>query len=79
MIDAKQSRQKQRVVIEFLLLEGKTALNISRRPKQVYSGNVVDYSTVTRRVKRINNGQEEPEPVRNLICKAQFCLSVCLF
>ena len=44
MIDAKQSRQKQKVVIELLLLEEKTALNISRRPKQVYSGNAVDYT-----------------------------------
>ena len=31
MIVAKQSRQKQRVVIEFLLSEGETALNVSRR------------------------------------------------
>ena len=31
MIAPKQSRQKQRVVIEFLLSEGETAQNISRR------------------------------------------------
>ena len=67
MIDAKQSRQKRRVVIEFLLLEEKTTLNTSRRPKQLYSGNAVDYSTVTRRVKRINDEQEKPESVRNWI------------
>ena len=67
MIDAKQSRQKQRGVIEFLLLKAKTTLNISRRPKQEYSGNAADYSTVTRLVMRINDGQEEPEPDRNWI------------
>ena len=65
MIDAKQSRQKQRVVFEFLPVEKKTALNLSRRPKQGYSSNAVDYSTMTRRAKRIGNGQEEPEPIRN--------------
>ena len=64
MIDTKQPRQKQRVVIEFLLFEGKTALNITRRPKQVYTGNAVDYSTVMRQVKRINDQQKKPEPVR---------------
>ena len=65
MIEAKQSRQKLRVVIEFLQLEAKTAFNISKKPKQVCRGNAVDYSTVTRRVKRINDGQKKPEPVRN--------------
>ena len=64
MIDTKQPRQKQRVVIELLLFEGKTALNISRRPKQVYTSNAVDYSTVMGQVKRINDEQEKPEPVR---------------
>ena len=67
MIDAKQSRQKQRVVIEFLLLGGKTTLNTSRRPKQVYSGNAVDYSIVTRRVKQVKDEKEEPELFRNWI------------
>ena len=60
MITPKQSRLKQRVVIEFLLSEGETAQNISRRLKQVYGDSVIDYSTVTRRVKRINDRQEEP-------------------
>ena len=60
MIAPKQSRQKQRVVIEFLLLEGETAQNISRKLKQVYIDGAIDYSTVTRWVKRINDGQEEP-------------------
>ena len=35
MIPPKQSRQKGRVVIEFLLSEEETAQNISRRLKQV--------------------------------------------
>ena len=60
MIVPKPSRQKQRVVIEFLLSEGETAQNISRRLKQVYADGAIDYSTVTRWVKRINDGQEEP-------------------
>ena len=36
IIAPKQSQQKQRIVIEFLLLEGETAQNISRRLKQAY-------------------------------------------
>ena len=60
MIAPKQSRLKQRVIIEFLLSEGETAQNISRRLKQVYGDSAIDYSTVTRRVKRINDRQEEP-------------------
>ena len=60
MIAPKQSRQKQKIVIEFLLSEGETAQNISRRLNQVYGDGAIDYSTVTRWVKRINDGQEEP-------------------
>ena len=59
MIASKQSQQKQRVVIEFLMSEGETAQNISKRLKQVYDG-AIDYSTVTRCVKRINDEQKEP-------------------
>ena len=58
MIAPKQSRQKQKVVIEFLLSKGETAQNISRRLKQGYGDGVTDYSTVMRWVKQINNGQE---------------------
>ena len=61
IIAPKQSRQKQRIVIEFLLSERETAQNISRRLKQVYGDGAIDYSTVTRCVKRINKGQEEPD------------------
>ena len=60
MIATNQSQQKQRVVTEFLLSNGETARNISRRLKQVYGDGAIDYSTVTRWVKQINNGQEEP-------------------
>ena len=60
MIAPKQSRQKQRVVIEFLVSAGETAQNISRRLKQVYGYGAIDYSTVTRWVKQISDGQEEP-------------------
>ena len=58
MIALKQSWHKQRVVIEFLLSKGETAQNISRRLKQGYGDGVIDYSTVMRWVKQINNGQE---------------------
>ena len=44
----KQSRQKQRVVIKFLLPEGETAQNISRRLNQGYGDGAIDYSTMTR-------------------------------
>ena len=54
-IAPKQSRQKQRVVIEFLLSEGETAQNIGRRLKQVYGDGAINYSTVTRWMKRIND------------------------
>ena len=61
MIAPKQSRQKQKVIIiEFLLSEGETVQNISRRLKLVYGDGAIDYSTVTRWVKRINDGREEP-------------------
>ena len=60
MIAPKQSQQKQRVVIEFLLSKGETAQNISKRLKQVYGDGAMDYSTVTRWVKRINDRQEKP-------------------
>ena len=60
MIAPNQSRQKQRVGIEFLLLEGETAQNISRRLKQVYGNGMIDYSTVTRWVKQISDEREEP-------------------
>ena len=46
MIAPKQSWQKQRVVIEFLLLEGKTAQNISRKLNQVYGDGAIDYIAV---------------------------------
>ena len=51
IVAAKHSRQKQRVVIELLLSNGETALDISRRLKQVYGDDAVDNSTVTRWIK----------------------------
>ena len=60
MIVQKQSQQKQKVVVEFLLSEGETAQSISKRLKQVYGDGAIDYSTVTRWMKRINDGQQEP-------------------
>ena len=46
IIAPKKSRQKQKVVIEFLLSKGETAQNISRRLKQVFGDGAIDYSTV---------------------------------
>ena len=60
MIAPKRSRQKQRLVSEFLLSKGETAQNIGRRLKQVYGDGAIDYSTMTRWVEQINDGQEEP-------------------
>ena len=60
MIAPKQSWQKHRVVIEFLLLDGKTAQNICRRLKQVYGDGAKTTDTVMRWVKQINDGLEEP-------------------
>ena len=59
LITLKTSRQKQRVVIEFLLSEGETALDISRKMNQVYGDNTIDYSTVMTCVKQSNDGLEE--------------------
>ena len=66
IIAPKRSWQKQKVVIQFLLSVRETAQNISRRLNQVYDDGAIDYSTVTRWVKRINNGQEES-------AKSDFC------
>ena len=60
IIAPKPSQQKQRVVVKFLMFEGETAQNICRRLKQVYGDGVIDYSTVTRWVKQIDDRQEEP-------------------
>ena len=50
-ITPKQSWQKQKFVVEFLLSEGERDQNKSRRLKQVYGDGAIDYSTVTRWVK----------------------------
>ena len=39
-------RQKQRAVIEFLVAEGETPVNIHRRLQNVYRDNILDYSNV---------------------------------
>ena len=60
MTASNQSRQNQKVVTEFLQSEKERALNIHKGLTHVYGANAVDCSTVTRWVKRINDGQEEP-------------------
>ena len=58
MTATKKSWKSKRVVIEFLPTEEETALSISRRVKHVYGDKAVDYSTVMRWVKRINDEQK---------------------
>ena len=71
----KQSWQKQRIVIEFLLWEGETAQNISRRLKQVYGDGAIDIGTLTRCVKQINDGQEKP--AESDLCDRPRCGTPC--
>ena len=58
-------RQKQRAVIEFLVLEGETTSNIHKRLQNVYKDEALDFSTVYRWVRRLGNADEpgdEEEP-----------------
>ena len=48
-------RQKQRFVIEFLVPEGETPVNIHRRLQIVHKENTLDYSNVRRWVCRLND------------------------
>ena len=48
-----EARQKQRAVNEFLVAEGKTPLRINNRLEDVYKDNIMDYSTVKRRVQHL--------------------------
>ena len=48
-------RQKQRAVIEFLVAEWETPVNIHRRLQNVYMENTLDYSNVGRWVCRLND------------------------
>ena len=52
-------RQKQRIVIEFLVSEGESPLNISKRLDNVFKNDAIDYSTVKRWVQRFKGGEEE--------------------
>uniref|UniRef100_A0A0L8HW53 Mos1 transposase HTH domain-containing protein n=1 Tax=Octopus bimaculoides TaxID=37653 RepID=A0A0L8HW53_OCTBM len=47
--------QKQRAVIEFLVAEGETPVNIHRRLKNVFEDNTLDYSNVCRWVRRLKD------------------------
>ena len=72
---------KTKVVIEFVLSEEETAQNISRSLKQVHGDGAIDYSTVMRWVKQINNGQDEL--AKSDLCdrprsgRPSFCLQFC--
>ena len=52
-------RQKQRAVIEFLVAEGETPVNIHRRLQNVFEDNTLDYSNVCRWVRRLNDEKVE--------------------
>ena len=58
MADVNEVRRKQTVVIEFLLAEGETPLNIHRRLEKIYKTNVVDYSTVKRWSSRLSGSEQ---------------------
>eukprot|EP00106_Octopus_bimaculoides_P001030 XP_014768472.1 PREDICTED: uncharacterized protein LOC106867913 [Octopus bimaculoides] len=47
--------QKQRAVIEFLVAEGETPVNIHRRLQNVFEDNTLDYSNVCRWVRRLKD------------------------
>ena len=49
--------QKQRAVIEFLVAEGETPVNIHRRFQNACKENTLDYSNVRRWVCRLNDGK----------------------
>ena len=55
MADPLELRQKQRAVIEFLVVEGKTPVNIHRRLQNVCTENTFDYSNVRRWGCRLND------------------------
>ena len=48
-------RQNQTAVIEFLVAEGETLVNILRRLQNVYMENTLDCSNVRRWVSRLND------------------------
>ena len=50
-------RQKQRAVIEFLVAEGESPVNIHRRLQNVYRDYTLDYSNVCRQVRRLKDEQ----------------------
>ena len=50
-------RQKQRAVIEFLVAEGESPVNIHRHLQNVYRDNTLDYSNVCRWVRRLKDEQ----------------------
>jgi transposase len=53
------ARLKQRAVIEFLIKEGCSAVEIHRRLKDVYGDAVIDVSNVRRWVKKFRDGESE--------------------
>ena len=79
IIAAEQSLITQRNVIEFLLTKGETALNISRTQEQVYDDNMVDYNTVTRWVKRINDRQKVGYLVKVVFVENAVCRFIWAF
>ena len=53
-------RQKQRAVIEFLVLEGESLINIFQRLEKVYGNAAIGYSAVKKWVARIKSKEEDP-------------------
>ena len=53
-------RQKQRAVIEFLVLEGEPPIKSFQRLEKVYEDVAIDYSAVKKCVSRIKSEEEDP-------------------
>ena len=58
MAALQEVHQKQRAVIEFLVAEGETPLNIHKRLQNVYGDCAIDYSTVKRWVRWVKESEE---------------------
>ena len=66
MAAARETRTKQRAVIEFLYAEQETISNIHRRLKNVYGEETVDRSTVSRWVSRFSVAEQGKEGLSDL-------------
>ena len=64
---------KQWKVIEFLVVEGETFINIHKRLQTVYKSETLDYSNVSRWVQRLIKNFENSKKLRNAIVRDMPC------